>query len=216
MRKSRSETAETRERIVSTASKMFLDEGLGAVGMREIMGAANLTPGGFYRHFESKEQLIAEANSTAFDRLIAMLESETVGKSSAKAVEGIVSLYLGQSQGKEKPYLCPLAMLGAELSHCDPQVRAIAIHSYQRLVQLVADRLTHQTKATALATASGIVSTMVGAVTLADIAPDQATATSVLSNAQALIKAHLPSDGRPSGIKTNMSGRRSNSRPQRG
>jgi len=216
MRKSRSETAQTRERIVSTASKMFLEEGLGAVGMREIMGAANLTQGGFYRHFESKEQLIAEANSTAFDRLIAMLEGETARKSSIKAVESIVSLYLGQSQAKEKPYLCPLAMLGAELSHCDPQVRAIAIHGCQRLVQLIADRLTHQTKATALATASGIVSTMVGAVTLADITPDRATATAVLSNAQALIKAHLPSDGSRSGIKSNISSRRSNSHTKRG
>jgi TetR/AcrR family transcriptional repressor of nem operon len=188
MRKSRSEAAETRARIVSAASKMFLDKGLGIVGMRDVMAGANLTPGGFYRHFQSKGQLIAEANSVAFDRLLAMLESETVGKSPAKAVERILSLYLGQSQGKEEPYLCPLAMLGAELSHSDPQVRAVAINGYQRLVQLIADHLTHRTEREALAAASGIVSTMVGAVTLADIAPDAATASAILKNAQTLIK----------------------------
>lgn len=188
MRKSRSETAETRARIVSTASKMFLDRGLGVVGMRDIMAGANLTPGGFYRHFQSKDQLIAEANSAAFDRLLARLETEIVGKSPAKALERIVFLYLHQSQGKERPYLCPLAMLGAELGHSDSQVRAVALNGYRRLVQLVADNLTHQTRREALAAASGIVSTLVGAVTLADTASDSATASAILNNAEALIK----------------------------
>ena len=62
MRKSRAETAETRARILSTASKMFLDKGLGAVGMRDMMAGASLAPGGFYRHFGSKDRLIAEAS----------------------------------------------------------------------------------------------------------------------------------------------------------
>jgi TetR/AcrR family transcriptional repressor of nem operon len=166
--------------------------------MRDVMAGANLTPGGFYRHFQSKDQLIAEVNSAAFDRLLAMLESQTRGKSPAKAVERIVSLYLGQSQGKEKPYLCPLAMLGAELSHSDPKVRTVAIDGYQRFVQLMADHLTHLTKREALATASAIVSTLVGAVTLADIAPDSATASAILKDAQALIKERTSSVRKPS------------------
>ena len=67
-------------------------------------------------------------------------------------------------------------------------MRAIAIHGYQRIVQLIADHLEHRTKRGALATASGIVSTLVGAVTLAEIAPDQATANAILCNAKALIR----------------------------
>ena len=191
MRKSRAQAAETRERILSTATKLFLDKGLGTVGMRDVMAGANLAPGGFYRHFPSKDRLIAEASRAAFERAFVMLESETLGKSPAQAVERIVSVYLGQSQVKGKPYLCPLAMLGAELSHSDPQVRAIAINGYQRIVQLIAKSLTHRTRRRALAIASGIMSTLVGAVTLADIAPDPATASAILSNAKVLIKAHI-------------------------
>ncbi len=187
MRKSRAETAETRARILSTASKMFLDRGLAAVGMRDVMAGASLTPGGFYRHFRSKDRLIAEASSAALDRAFAMLERETAGKSQAQAVERIVSVYLGQSQVAEKPYLCPLAMIGAELRHSDPQVRAIAIAGYQRIVQLVASRLENRTKRAALVTAGGIVSTLVGAVTLAEIAPEPAIAGAILSNAKAVI-----------------------------
>ena len=191
MRKSRAQAAETRARILSTATKMFLDKGLATIGMRDVLAGASLTPGGFYRHFESKDGLIAEASSAAFDRAYAMLESETVGKSPAQAVERIISVYLGQSQVSEKPYLCPLAMLGAELSHSDPQVRAVAMNGHQRIVQLIAKHLTHRTRRGSLATASGILSTLVGAVTLADIAPDSAMASAILSNAKVLIKEHI-------------------------
>jgi TetR/AcrR family transcriptional repressor of nem operon len=191
MRRSRSETAETRERIVSTARKMFVKEGLAAVGMREVMAGAKLTQGGFYRHFESKQQLIAEANETAFDRLLAMFESVTEGKSPGDSVETIVRLYLCQSQDKRNTYLCPLAMLGAELSHCDARVRAVATGGHRRLVRLIADRLTHLAKADRLAAASGIASTMVGAVMLANIASDKAIARSILRDAQTLIRARL-------------------------
>lgn len=184
---------ETKERILATASAMFLEKGVAAVGMRDIFAAAQLTQGGFYRHFESKEELIAEAISRALDRLIAMLEDETNGKSPAEAVEKIVSIYLRQSRGKQQPYLCPLAMLGAELSHCNPQVRAVARAGYKRLVQLVENRLQSLVKTGAPVLASAIVSTMVGAVTLANIASDPATASSIVSNAQAFIRSHLSS-----------------------
>jgi TetR/AcrR family transcriptional repressor of nem operon len=156
--------------------------------MRDLTAGASLTPGGFYRHFRSKDRLIAEVSSAAFDRAFAMLESETMGKSPTEAVERIASVYLGQSQVPEKPYLCPLAMLGTELRHSDPQVRAIAINGHQRIVQLIARHLEYRTRRTSLAIASGMVSTLVGAVTLAEIAPDPAMGKAILSNAMVLIK----------------------------
>jgi len=195
MRRSRSEAAETRERILSTASKMFLEKGLESVGMRDIMSAAGLTPGGFYRHFESKEELIAEANRVAFDRLLAMFETQTAGMQAAEALDRIVWLYLNQSQGEGNSFRCPLSMIGGELSHCEPQVRAVAVDGYQRLVQLVADRLTDLGRDDVLTTASGVVSTMTGAVMLANIALDNAKAKAILSNAHAAVKALLDPTG---------------------
>jgi TetR/AcrR family transcriptional regulator, transcriptional repressor for nem operon len=191
MRRSRSDVAETRERIVSTASKMFLEKGLESVGMRDIMAAVGLTPGGFYRHFESKEQLIAEANDAAFRRLLEMFEAQTAGKSAAEGLETMVSLYLNQSQREGNTYLCPLSMNGGELSHCQPQVQAIALSGYQRLAQMVADRITHVKKAEALAIAGGVVSTLMGAVTLANLAPNKAAARTILSNGHAAVRTLL-------------------------
>ena len=61
MRKSKQETAETRKRIVQAAAAEFRGKGMNGVGLSEVMAAAGLTHGGFYRHFDSKEQLVTEA-----------------------------------------------------------------------------------------------------------------------------------------------------------
>jgi TetR/AcrR family transcriptional repressor of nem operon len=195
MRRSRNDAAETRERILSTASKMFLEKGLESVGMRDIMTAVGLTPGGFYRHFASKEQLIAEANDAAFHRLMEMFETQTAGKSADDALEIIVSLYLNQSQREGNTFHCPLSMNGAELSHSLPEVRAVALRGYQRMVDLIADRVTHGSEVEALAIAGGVVSTMVGAVTMSNLAPTKTAASAILNNAHGVIRTLLSGAG---------------------
>src|SRR6476469_8997074 len=65
MRKSRIEAAKTRERIVTAAAAEFRQHGIAATGLADLMKAAGLTHGGFYRHFASKDQLVAEACSAA-------------------------------------------------------------------------------------------------------------------------------------------------------
>src|ERR1700753_1722105 len=61
MKKSKAETAKTRQRIVEVASETIRTQGIDATGVAEVMAAAGLTHGGFYRHFESKDQLVAAA-----------------------------------------------------------------------------------------------------------------------------------------------------------
>jgi TetR/AcrR family transcriptional repressor of nem operon len=52
MRKSKQEAAKTRERIVKVAAEEFREHGIVATGLSELMTAAGLTHGGFYRHFD--------------------------------------------------------------------------------------------------------------------------------------------------------------------
>src|SRR5271154_1684638 len=65
MRKSREEAAQTRKRIVTAASEGFRKNGIVATGLNDLMSAAGLTHGGFYKHFESKDQLVAAACAEA-------------------------------------------------------------------------------------------------------------------------------------------------------
>jgi TetR/AcrR family transcriptional regulator, transcriptional repressor for nem operon len=66
MRKSRDEKARTHQRIVETASARIREQGIEGPGVAEIMQAAGLTHGGFYKHFDSRDDLIAEAAGHAF------------------------------------------------------------------------------------------------------------------------------------------------------
>ncbi len=69
MRKSREEAAQTRKRIVEAASCEFRKNGIVATGLNDLMKAAGLTHGGFYKHFESKDQLVAEACAEAVEAI---------------------------------------------------------------------------------------------------------------------------------------------------
>src|SRR6266478_4891940 len=70
MRKSREEAAQTRRRIVTAAAAEFRKNGIVATGLNDLMKAAGLTHGGFYKHFASKDQLVAEACAEAVEMIV--------------------------------------------------------------------------------------------------------------------------------------------------
>jgi TetR/AcrR family transcriptional regulator, transcriptional repressor for nem operon len=184
MRKSRAETAESRGRIVTNASRLFLTEGISAVGTREIMSASGIAQGGFYRHFDSKEQLLEEAYHEVLANLFGMFEERTAGMSSRDALKTIIKLYLSQSPAVSDVDLCPLAMLGSELKRTSEDVRSVAFMGYERFVRLLETHLTKMEKPHPRALATAISSTLVGAVTLASIAPNTATSQQILKSAR--------------------------------
>ena len=74
MRKPQKETAKTRERIVKKAGQAFMRGGIAESGLVHVMASAGLTQGGFYRHFESKDQLVSEAFEKSLDAVLCHLE----------------------------------------------------------------------------------------------------------------------------------------------
>ncbi|SDT40033.1 TetR family transcriptional regulator [Actinoplanes derwentensis] len=67
-RVSQAQAAQNRDRIVAIAARLFRERGIGAVSVADVMAEAGLTHGGFYRHFASKDALVAEAVTLAFTR----------------------------------------------------------------------------------------------------------------------------------------------------
>ena len=67
MRRSKEDTAKTRASIVEAASLSFRESGICETALTDLMEAAGLTHGGCYRHFASKDDLIAEATEAAFN-----------------------------------------------------------------------------------------------------------------------------------------------------
>ena len=60
---------ETRQRIVGAAAEAFRRRGIEGVGVDEVMARAGLTHGGFYAHFRSKDELVADAMAHAAEEL---------------------------------------------------------------------------------------------------------------------------------------------------
>ena len=84
MRKSKQEAEKTRRRIVTSAAAEFRERGIVATGLNDLMQAAGLTHGGFYRHFDSKEQLVAEATDEAQAALIKRMK-DAAGRGRTKS-----------------------------------------------------------------------------------------------------------------------------------
>src|SRR5258708_9157463 len=68
MRVSRQKAAESHERIIDAAGALFREKGFDGIGVADIMKAAQLTHGGFYGHFASKDDLVAQASQRAMAR----------------------------------------------------------------------------------------------------------------------------------------------------
>ncbi len=87
MRVTRAQAEENRARIVETAARLFRERGYDGVGVAELMAAAGFTHGGFYKHFRSKADLMAEASANGLSQTAARAE----GLDPAEFVERYVS-----------------------------------------------------------------------------------------------------------------------------
>ncbi|MFG1652583.1 TetR/AcrR family transcriptional regulator [Micromonospora sp. NPDC049275] len=73
-RTSRAEAARHREEVVAVTSRLLRERGAAGMSVQDLMGAAGLTHGGFYKHFSSKDELLGIAATTAFGELLALLD----------------------------------------------------------------------------------------------------------------------------------------------
>jgi TetR/AcrR family transcriptional repressor of nem operon len=85
MRVTREQMAENRRKILESAGKLFRAKGFDAVTVAEVMQAAGLTHGGFYGHFKSKDDLIAETLAEALRTAMTAGLNETIARFSKVA-----------------------------------------------------------------------------------------------------------------------------------
>jgi TetR/AcrR family transcriptional repressor of nem operon len=137
MRVSKEAMERHHEQIVLTASEMLRERGVQGVSVADIMQAAGLTHGGFYRHFASKEALVAEATSAAFNEILGKLEKSSARKGPERALEDYISAYLSQRH-VEKPSLgCPIPAFGGDVGREGPEVRAAFYNGVDALLEWI-------------------------------------------------------------------------------
>jgi TetR/AcrR family transcriptional repressor of nem operon len=176
MRKSRQEAAATRARIVKSAASEFRENGISGTGLDNLMAAAGLTHGGFYRHFESKDQVVAEACSVAFAELAEQLAAAV----SVGGLEALVTEYLSPRHRDNPADGCPFAALGSEIARSNDELRAAATEGFMKVVDVVAGQFKRTRPDLAKQRAVVAMSTMIGALTMSRIVTDPDLSTAIL------------------------------------
>lgn len=69
-RSTQEKALENRAKIVNNANRLFRQHGVESVSVSDVMGACGMTVGGFYKHFASKEALVAEVCDFAFSQAL--------------------------------------------------------------------------------------------------------------------------------------------------
>lgn len=165
MKKSKAETAETRKRIVEVAARTFKHNGIEATGVAEIMANAGLSHGGFYRHFASKEQLVAEATAMSMEYFVTA--ASAAAAQGHDAFRKHIENYLSAEYRDDVPGGCPLAAMGSELIRTDTDTRRVASQGFEQLIDIIAQWMPSENEPSAKDDALFTLSSMVGALTMA-------------------------------------------------
>ncbi|WP_327365480.1 TetR/AcrR family transcriptional regulator [Streptomyces sp. NBC_01217] len=180
-RVSQAQAQENRKRVVATASRLFRDQGTG-VSVADLMKAAGLTHGGFYKQFDSKEDLIDEATAHAFDE-------QTQGRSAGfdgndeqrdAAQRALIDYYLSARHRDNAAGGCAAAGLAVDMAR-DPG-NAVAHRAYAEGVSDFASWLATDDE-------DGIarLCTMVGALILARATKEYPLSDEILAAARAAL-----------------------------
>lgn len=116
MRVTKAQAEQNRAHIVATAARLFRERGYDGVGVAELMAAAGFTHGGFYKHFRSKADLMAEASASGLSQTAARMD----GRDAVEFVESYVSREHRDGRGDG----CTIAALSGDAARQPEDIRA--------------------------------------------------------------------------------------------
>ena len=170
----------TRDRIVRNAARKIRAEGINGPGVASVMKASGLTVGGFYKHFRSKDELLAEAIAQGFSDSSEKVYSSVQNVPREDKWKEIVRLYLSPEHRDHPETGCPVAALAPEMARAKLGVRkriAGLIKGY-RWIEFMPGRTLAERERNFFV----IFSAMEGAVSIARILTEPADRQKVLAS----------------------------------
>ncbi|MEJ6816103.1 MULTISPECIES: TetR/AcrR family transcriptional regulator [unclassified Pseudomonas] len=190
MRVTKAQAQANREHIVETASELFRERGFDGVGVADLMAAAGFTHGGFYKHFGSKADLMAEASACGLAKSLAGAE--------ALDVAGFIDVYVTRAHRDGRSSGCTMAALCGDAARQPDAVKATFAEGIERTLQTLGDKYPTGPDA---APGEGrrkmidLLSRAAGAIILSRACPDDsALADEILQVCRAEMLASLPVD----------------------
>jgi TetR/AcrR family transcriptional regulator, transcriptional repressor for nem operon len=176
--------AEVHRKIVKDASRRVRAEGMNGAAVASVMRDTGLTHGGFYKHFESKDDLLLESLGEAFREIEETLVHAAEQAEPGEAWKAIVKTYLSPELCEDSERGCPLAALAPELARVEktmkPRVVAELVAYKSRMQPFMPGRRTAEKERAFFA----IFSTMIGATEIARMLPEPAIREKVLAAAR--------------------------------
>jgi len=184
---SKSDKAETHTRIVSVAARRFRELGLEGIGVADVMKEAGVTVGGFYKHFDSRDELVVEALATAFQDLDRWEEEHT------DTLTKLLENYLSEGHRDAPGTGCALGALLGDMSRASRSAKAVYTARLKRSLaystSLVPPNGTSDRRARAILT----ISAMLGAINLSRAVSDPNLSREILQHTRdQLISLNMP------------------------
>jgi TetR/AcrR family transcriptional repressor of nem operon len=184
----------TRSAIVDVATSALRTEGIEGARVADVMRQAGLTHGGFYTHFGSKDDLVAEACGAgviAAREGIAGVASRATPKARVRAV---LDAYL--TGARRDPAGCTLATLGGEIARQPRKVRARFTRELANSLEALAPLMDGMDEERRVDQVLALVASMVGAMMLARAVSDRALSDRILDVGRRAIGGAVAQAGR--------------------
>ncbi len=166
----------TRARILNEAASALRTEGIGGIGVADLMKRAGLTHGGFYAHFSSRDELVAHAVDRMFEDSIFRRTRPLDNDDPAAGLAAFIDGYLSEKALMHPEHACPIPSLVSEAPHMPSEARARFAKGITGLNAALAATLKKLGHKDAKTLARSVLSEMVGAMAIARALPDEADA----------------------------------------
>jgi TetR/AcrR family transcriptional repressor of nem operon len=186
MRVSRERAAENRDRIIDAAGRLFRERGFDGIGVANLMKAAGLTHGGFYGHFESKEDLEVQASARVLARTSERWNAVAANAAEAP-LDALLDSYLSGRHRDGTGEGCIYAALAADVARREnPTLRRRFTEGLRSSIDVLARIIPGRSRAARRQKALASLSTLVGALILARAVDDAELSDEILAAARAL------------------------------
>lgn len=195
MGRSQLEKQKTHERIVELAAKRLREEGLNGIGVADLMKEAGLTVGGFYKHFASRDELVAEAVQSAVDSWRRQQDEKGIDPERIP-LDAYVETYLSERHLDHCGEGCAYAALTADMARSGEAVRTIATEGLRKNFDAMTARMPQPETAEARQKAIIASCLMTGALGLARVVNDEALSSEILETVKQFVKELPKSEGK--------------------
>lgn len=189
MRYAADQSEKTKARVVKIAAAQIRKHGPDKVGVAAVMAKAGLTHGGFYAHFESKDDLVAAAIAQMFQEARGVLQNATEGKTGLDALRSYINAYVSRTHRDAPERGCAIAALSSDIHRLGKKPR----EAYDRGVTTLAGRIAGFLVATPepdrRALSLSMLAEMTGAVAAARAVLDEDLSDEILASARRSLRA---------------------------